>query len=163
MARRRRAKAQKRRRNRFDGTKLFPYKSDEQGRPLCRFCDRRVKYPRRTFCSDKCVHDYKICTDPATARKAVFKRDQGVCARCSLDTEKLLSKVISRASKSRFGDELMFRFERVYKFVTANNDSYWENDHIVPVAKGGAKLGLKNMQTLCIPCHRNKSVKDNKS
>lgn len=37
--------------------------------------------------------------------------------------------------------------------ITAN----WEADHIIPVAKGGAALPLSNFQTLCSPCHKEKS------
>lgn len=30
---------------------------------------------------------------------------------------------------------------------------WWEADHRVPVAEGGADLGLENLRTLCRPCH----------
>ena len=31
--------------------------------------------------------------------------------------------------------------------------SYWEVDHIVPVAEGGGACGLENLRTLCYRCH----------
>ncbi|WP_220472631.1 HNH endonuclease [Spirosoma foliorum] len=34
----------------------------------------------------------------------------------------------------------------------------WEADHIVPVHKGGGYCDLDNFQTLCIPCHRDKTL-----
>lgn len=38
--------------------------------------------------------------------------------------------------------------------------TYWEADHIVPVAEGGWYLGLENLQTKCIWCHRQKTGDD---
>ena len=32
--------------------------------------------------------------------------------------------------------------------------SWWEADHIVPVAEGGGQCGPENYRTLCIRCHR---------
>lgn len=34
----------------------------------------------------------------------------------------------------------------------------WEADHIVPVHKGGGGCGLENFQTLCVDCHKEKSI-----
>ena len=36
----------------------------------------------------------------------------------------------------------------------ARQMSWWEADHIVPVAEGGGQCGLENYRTLCIRCHR---------
>lgn len=33
-------------------------------------------------------------------------------------------------------------------------------DHIVPISKGGAKLDIENLQSLCNPCHNSKSGKE---
>lgn len=30
----------------------------------------------------------------------------------------------------------------------------WHGHHVVPVHKGGGRLGLTNFQTLCVPCHK---------
>ncbi len=35
----------------------------------------------------------------------------------------------------------------------------WELDHIVPLIDGGG-FDLENMQTLCIPCHRQKTAQE---
>ena len=34
---------------------------------------------------------------------------------------------------------------------------FWEADHIVPVAEGGGETSLDNFQTLCVPCHKEKT------
>lgn len=46
------------------------------------------------------------------------------------------------------------------KSADAMRLSFWEADHIVPVAEGGWRLGLENFQTVCIFCHRRKSTHD---
>lgn len=56
------------------------------GHALCRQCSTEVAPPRRTFCSDSCIHEWKIRTQPVYARKQVFKRDRGVCALCRYDS-----------------------------------------------------------------------------
>src|SRR5688500_16235480 len=59
------------------------------GRALCRRCGVEVPKGRRSFCSDGCVHEWKIRSDPGYARDVVERRDRGVCALCRLDTRKL--------------------------------------------------------------------------
>lgn len=125
------------------------------GRPLCRYCDQEIpaKSGRRTFCSDACVQEHRIRTDPGYVRKAVFARDQGVCASCGLDTKEVAQR-IKRAerehgywskARSQIMDELG---------IPLNRQTYWDADHIVPVIKGGGSCGLENYRTLCVPCHR---------
>lgn len=52
------------------------------GRRLCRWCRIEVKPPRLTFCSDSCVHEWKLRSDPRYLRWCVWKRDKGVCQKC---------------------------------------------------------------------------------
>ena len=37
----------------------------------------------------------------------------------------------------------------------------WDADHIIPVKNGGGCCGLDNLRTLCIPCHKNITYKQN--
>jgi 5-methylcytosine-specific restriction endonuclease McrA len=55
----------------------------------CRFCGGVVVRPRLTFCSQACVDQWTLRTRPQDARKAVEKRDHGVCAVCGVDTQQL--------------------------------------------------------------------------
>src|SRR5437763_13261924 len=57
----------------------------ENGRNLCRWCSLEVPKGRLTFCSDYCVEEWRLRTDPAYLRQKVLDRDKGVCAVCSLD------------------------------------------------------------------------------
>lgn len=97
-------------------------------RGTCRWCKGPVKPPRRTFCSDACVHEYLLRSNPRYLRQKVWERDRGICALCGVDTTQL---------------EPPGRLQHT-----------WEVDHIVPVAEGGGECGLDNVRTLCIPCHR---------
>lgn len=95
------------------------------GRNLCRWCQQEVPKGRITFCSDGCVHEWSLRTNPSYLRNATWKRDKGICKTCGRQCK-------------RNG--------------TGNADS-WYADHIVEVREGGGQCGLENMQTLCHACH----------
>ncbi|MCG8436406.1 MAG: HNH endonuclease, partial [Gammaproteobacteria bacterium] len=69
----------------------IPYRYDGKGQ--CRWCGRKPKPPRRTWCSQECVDEYLIRTDPKVARAKVYGRDRGVCAICKVDTQALQTRV----------------------------------------------------------------------
>ena len=52
----------------------------------CRWCGKKVPPPRRSWCSDACVDEMRLRSDPSIARCRVFNRDHGVCSKCGLDT-----------------------------------------------------------------------------
>ena len=118
------------------------------GRALCRRCSTPVQPPRRTFCSDDCVHQWRLRTDPGYLREQVFRRDRGVCALCACETIKLASALrrLNWRGRKRRCAELGIPYLRLR--------SPWDADHIVPVAEGGGECDLDNLRTLCIPCHR---------
>lgn len=101
------------------------------GRRLCRRCQQEVPAGRITFCSMDCVHEWKVRTDPYYVRQEVFKRDQGVCAACGVDTMEG-----QRRKRARGSGHL------------------WQADHIVPVVEGGGECGLDGYRTLCTDCHK---------
>jgi 5-methylcytosine-specific restriction enzyme A len=96
------------------------------GRALCRHCAVEVPAGRRTFCSQRCVHLWKMRTNPGYVRQQVWERDHGLCAQCGIDTG---------AKRARGTGHL------------------WQADHIVPVAEGGGLCGLEGYRTLCFACH----------
>lgn len=129
------------------------------GRNLCRQCSEEVPKGRRTFCSDACVHAWKIKTDPGHVRLMVFRRDQGVCARCKLDTTKLAPLV--REFKTRAREVLggviapyHDFFREIDGLLPSNRTTYWDADHIIPVVEGGGECDLGNYRTLCYWCHQ---------
>lgn len=109
----------------------YAHKRGSNGRNLCRWCGTEVTPPRRTYCSDACIHEWRLRSDPGYLRSRVFERDRGICALCGTDTTKLTGQ----CAGNRYG-------------------SLWDADHIIPVAEGGGECDLSNIRTLCIPCHR---------
>ncbi len=118
------------------------------GRTLCRWCAIEVPAPRRTFCSEWCVHEWRLRTDPGYLRDHVFRRDKGVCAICRVNTVEAHLQ-LRRARGER-------RQERLAKWglKSVNRKSLWDADHILPVAEGGGECDLGNLRTLCLICHR---------
>jgi len=96
------------------------------GRPLCRWCLMEILAKRRrTFCSDFCVHQWRLRSDPGYLRDQVFARDRGLCALCSTDT------VAAYAALKRSRDPGRAQALELWgmKSITARR-SLWDADHI---------------------------------
>lgn len=118
----------------------------ENGRCLCRWCNVEVPPGRLTFCSEWCVEEWKLRTDPGHLRERVLERDRGICAVCGLDCVGELRRVKRLRGAARAKANLEWR--------VSGRKSLWDADHIVPVAEGGGECDLANMRTLCLKCHR---------
>jgi 5-methylcytosine-specific restriction endonuclease McrA len=122
----------------------------ENGRPLCRWCELEILAKRRrTFCSEYCVHQWRLRTDPGYLRDQVFARDRGVCAVCHADTLAIFAALKRARGKARAAGLAFYGM----KSITSRR-SLWDADHILPVAEGGGQCDLDNLRTLCIACHR---------
>jgi len=110
------------------------------GGRLCTWCRKECEGRRRLWCSQECVDAYLAQAHQGGFRRAVERRDHGVCARCERDTEAIRRWILEQRRKGiRFG----FGFPP---------EACWEADHVVPLAEGGAH-SLENARTLCRPCH----------
>lgn len=116
------------------------------GRCLCRWCNLEVPPGRLTFCSEWCVEEWKLRTDPGHLRERVFERDRGICAVCGLDCVAELRHVKKLRGIARAKANAGWNFR--------GRKTLWDADHIVPVAEGGGECDLTNMRTLCLKCHR---------
>jgi len=145
------------------------------GRNLCRQCSVEVPKGRLTFCSDGCVDEWKIKTNPGHVRRLVFKRDHGICCLCGRDTvaldhelKQLRQQVVGTIKRNRWS---IFHYPRTQRhednpfaarcrqlFMPHNLwqlcQSLWEMDHKRAVVEGGGCCGLDNLRTLCWDCHR---------
>ena len=121
-------------------------------RPLCRWCRAEVPRPRRTFCSDACVHEWKLRTNPGYLREMVFARDRGVCAACGIDTLSL------RRDMRKLDYAARREFLKKWRLREGSRKSFWDADHVVPVSEGGGQCDLSNMRTLCLLCHGKATV-----
>jgi 5-methylcytosine-specific restriction enzyme A len=120
------------------------------GLALCRWCEMEILAKRRrTFCSDYCVDQWRLRTDPGYLRDRVFARDRGVCALCDADTE-----AIYRALKRARGANRAAGLSLYGLASIEARRSLWDADHVLPVAEGGGQCDLGNLRTLCLPCHR---------
>lgn len=118
------------------------------GRGLCRWCSLEVPPRRFTFCSDYCVHEWKLRSQPAYLREQVFLRDKGVCTECGIDTVAEARRL--RYSRGAARSALLKR----WGLKARTRKSLWDADHIVPVTEGGGECDLQNIRTLCLICHR---------
>jgi len=118
------------------------------GVPLCRWCGGEIPKPRRTFCSENCVYQWKLRTDPGYLREKVFERDRGVCAQCGTDT------VALRRDMRKLDYAARRTLLKSWGLREGSRKSLWDADHIIPVAEGRGQCDLSNMRTLCLKCHR---------
>lgn len=159
----------------------LPYPKDENGKPLCRWCRGPLSGRRTSWCSDKCVTEYKDRYDSAHQRRQVSKRDRGRCSSCSLDTKAFreeLKQAYFKAMRERdvtpnWQDEYYIHTSILEKtpscmallekhgftlkdvsFGGHGMSDFWDMDHILPVVHGGGGTGLENLRTLCKACHR---------
>ena len=124
----------------------------DNGRALCRWCQLEVPARRFTFCSEWCVHEWRLRTNPGYLREQVEKRDRGICALCATDTV----AAYNHLKRSR-GTARLKLLER-WGLVRMVRKSLWDADHIVPVAEGGGECDLQNLRTLCLICHKRQTA-----
>lgn len=118
------------------------------GRGLCRWCSLEVPRGRYTFCSEFCVHEWKLRTQPAYLRERVFDRDRGICACCGVDT--IIAARNLRFARGTNRASLLAH----WGLRRRSRKSLWDADHIVAVIEGGGECDLDNIRTLCLRCHR---------
>ncbi|MBV9769050.1 MAG: HNH endonuclease [Bryobacterales bacterium] len=124
------------------------FEKGPNGRNLCRWCSLEVPKGRHTFCSEWCVEEWRLRTDPGYLRDKVLERDRGVCALCGVDclqTEQQLKRLRGTGRLKAFLD---------WGLRAGSRKSLWDADHIVAVVEGGGECDLENIRTLCLKCHR---------
>src|SRR6201994_4029761 len=95
--------------------------------PLCRWCDLEILAKRRrTFCSDYCVHQWRLRSDPGYLRDQGYLRGAGVCAECGVDTVKAYREL--KRSRGPAKAEALEMWGM--RSVTARR-SLWDADHIL--------------------------------
>lgn len=147
----------------------------------CRWCEKDVTPPRRTFCGEECIHQWKLRSDPSYRRKRIFERDGGICATCGRDCHALERDLLTmlHTNPSRLDGELerlgMVRHragsidhrlaveqpqakQGARKRLWDPSRTLWEADHILAVVDGGGSCDLSNLQTLCWACHATKTA-----
>lgn len=119
------------------------------GEKICYNCGGPLPKGRCYNCSAACSEAWRLKTSPTYMRFMVHKRDNGVCALCGVDTDRLQDQY--RKLRGTAAED--FRKEWGIPLARAIGD-WWDADHIKPVIEGGGECGLDNYRTLCIPCHQ---------
>jgi len=144
----------------------------EIGRPKgqCTWCGKPVMSSRRTWCSGECIAQWDVLASTTVARHMTWRRDNGVCASCGVDTERI-KRIFQVLWMRTWGEQKVPRLSKGADLLsewigrnvafshTAHMPHLWEMDHIVPVVEGGGGLGLDNLRTLCVPCHHAETAK----
>lgn len=119
-----------------------------RGRALCRWCNLEVPAGRFTFCSEWCVNEWRLRTDPGYVREQLFARDRGICALCGADAGECWIEL----KRSRGAQRQRLLAHWGLKRLTRK--TLWDADHVLPVCEGGGECDLENLRTLCLICHR---------
>jgi hypothetical protein len=127
---------------------LETLQAGQNGRALCRWCNLEVPPRRRTFCSEYCVNEWRLRTDPSYVRDRTFERDRGICSMCGVDTVDALRQLKRSRGESRA------KLLAHWGLRNMTRRSLWDADHETPVVEGGGECDLDNIRTLCLICHR---------
>lgn len=120
------------------------------GRPLCTWCQKEVPTGRRTWCSHKCVDQYRMATDWQYLSSKIYERDKGICQSCGVDTKEIREQ-LNRDQKEMKERREWPCYPKGYFRRT------YDIDHIIPVEDGGKSI-MENLQTLCVACHKKKTA-----
>jgi len=98
--------------------RIPPLQKDEHGNPLCRHCQQPVPKPRKTFCSQRCVDEALVRSNPGWARTFLQKRDNGICAACGCDaTAELRARQQAHKGATRLAEHLYHAARRDLDWV----------------------------------------------
>jgi len=138
----------------------------------CVWCGDPLKnnHPARRYCSDvNCKHSIYAWGYPQKENGLweLLARQDFCCKICGYDykpfiDDTLIGKYYGLKNKNKVDYRSHFNYY-VVKLLKRVIDKAWkpEVDHIVPVSKGGASLGLDNHQAICSSCHKTKTKIDN--
>jgi 5-methylcytosine-specific restriction endonuclease McrA len=119
------------------------WRKDAEGRALCRWCDAPVPKGRKSWCSRKCVDEWRERGDWNHIRNRIIERDK-VCRMCG-DRRWEANYVANRGVAPDYAPYTVIR------------KATWEVDHIVAVEDGGTD-DPANLRLLCRPCHKERTA-----
>ena len=105
----------------------------------CRVCGMMIVKKdglpnKRAHWHPKCAKEYNLIHDPSETRKAVFKRDRGICCQCGTVDERLKGN---------------WDMDHALPLIESQGRiEAWK---------------LSNIQSLCVSCHRDKSAAETRS
>ncbi|RNF10455.1 putative SNF2/RAD54 related DNA helicase [Trypanosoma conorhini] len=120
------------------------------------------------FCSGRCRAAFYIKRSGSAVRRSVREADNGICSHCHVDCE-VLCALLAAATTGRERESILDRmhphmrqypalFNRIIENPVAGN--VWNADHVLPVSQGGGQATMENLQTLCVACHAEKTMRE---
>ena len=119
------------------------FRRDAEGRALCRWCDQPVPRGRQSWCSKKCVEEWRERGDWNHIRRKIIERDK-VCQMCG---------------GQRYHRDYEIKTDPRYPSRIAQTvlTRGWDVDHIVAVEDGGTD-DPANLRLLCRRCHKERTA-----
>jgi len=135
---------------------------------MCAWCaQKELFHGNQKYCCNQCSKSAMAWAYPQKedALGFLLERQNWKCAGCQYDYKPVLQAVIDRdvhfthgKGYASFGDLPWHYFKRLKNRVPKEYRP--EVDHIIPIYKGGASLGLDNHQAICYSCHKTKTAQD---
>jgi len=134
----------------------------------CAWCnENRIKPPKKKYCSEVCIESALVYCQPQSPKtKALLfiHWQQCACAMCGTSYEDEIIQII----KEKYEHVLYWKRRGYYNWtdlvtfhmIGDNTGHLWQVDHKVPIFKGGEGIGLRNLQILCVDCHKKKTVEE---
>lgn len=141
---------------------------NEKGKPkrLCAWCSIGELYSgNQKYCCKNCSDSANAWAYPQKedSLRFLLLRQEWKCQHCQYDyrpfLELMMEKDRKKYSSSIEIEELPWYYLKRLKRQVPK-DRKPEVDHIIPIYKGGASLGLDNHQAICFTCHKNKTKLD---
>lgn len=143
---------------------------NSKGKPkrLCAWCAVvELAHGNQKYCTQECSNSAMAWAYPQKedALRYLLLRQEWKCFICKFDYKPHLDDIVVR-DKRMLGPDFWdleklpwYYFKRLKERLPKENRP--EVDHVVPIYKGGAALGLDNHQAICYSCHKAKSKVDN--
>lgn len=144
----------------------------------CVWCDAQLKGRQQRWCSSDCVAAAQFKSNPQSPAGKMYRLimlQSFACVKCGLSFEQEIRKRIRYLfERENKPGALIFRDGKLIRrtegdppslvrfyHVGDNTGHLHQTDHIVPIHKGGAGIDPNNLQVICVPCHKEKTKRDN--
>lgn len=136
----------------------------------CPWCGEMSGEKRRRW-HPECVTAYRVACFSGDQRRALWKRDRGICAACGVDTRMVMLRWRAIRPAARWADVPNLQPSsvpnrrswytpvecRTLEWAADHIKPLWSRPAVVPLADRATWWGMENLQTLCDPCHKAKT------